>query len=235
MTFVQDDSAFQFHTLKQVNLATGRVYVVESGEWAGNVYPSITRMLAKKEKPQLEAWKQRVGPEEAARVSARATVQGSIVHKLVECYLSNQGLPRYMPHIAELWSYLRPWFDKHVNVVYGQEQDIFSDKLGLAGRMDILASVDDELTIADVKTAKDFKKTEYVDDYFLQGTFYAVAVYDQTGVLPKRIVLPVVSPGGLQVFESTPMKHFEELLSRTAEFYESYVTETLDTVEAVAV
>ena len=54
---------------------------------------------------------------------------------------------------------------------------------------------------------------------------------DQTGILPKKIVLPVVSPGGLQIFEATPMKHFEELVSRTEEFYNSYTTEVvLDTV-----
>ncbi len=235
MTFIHDAEAFNFPTLKQVNLPTGRVYKVETGEFIGSVYPSITRVLGKKEKPALEAWKERVGPDEAARVSARATIQGSAVHKLAECHLNNEGLPKYMPHVAELWGYLRPWLDTHVQVVYAQEQDIFSDKLGVAGRMDILALIDDIVSIADVKTSTRPKIDEYVQDYYLQGTFYAVAIYERTGILPKRIVLPIVSPQGIQVFESTPMKHFDELVSRVTEFYESYAIETLDTTGSVAV
>jgi hypothetical protein len=223
MPFIHDETAFEFQRLKQVNLPTGRFYTVESGPYAGESYPSITRVLAKKEKPQLEAWKVRVGPDEAAGVSARATVQGSAVHKLTECYLSNQGLPRYMPNVAELWGHLRPWLDKHVTKVYSQEQDIFSAKLGVAGRMDLLIEYDNEfLTIADVKTSSRLKLEEYVHDYFLQGTFYSVAVYEQTGTLPKKIVLPVTSPQDLQVFETTPMQHFKELAERIEEFYESY-------------
>lgn len=234
MTFAHDESAFEFQRLKQVNTDTGRFYTVESGPFAGESYPSITRVLAKKEKPQLEAWKARVGPEEAARVSARATVQGSAVHKLTECYLSNQGLPRYMPYVAELWGHLRPWLDQHVTRVYAQEQDIFSAKLGVAGRMDLLIDYDFSLTIADVKTSSRLKLEEYVHDYFLQGTFYSVAVYEQTGKLPKKIVLPVTSPTDLQVFECSPMTHFNELVERVEEFYESYSGEECTSTEVAA-
>lgn len=223
--FIHDES-FQFRQLKQCNLPSGRVYQVAEGPDAGAVYPSITRVLGKKEKPELEAWKKRVGPEEAALQSARATVQGQNLHKLGECYLLNQNLPRHMPHIAELWYHLRPWIDEHITKVYAQEQDIYSEKLGVAGRMDLLFEYAGSfLCVGDFKSSKQFKKEAWVKDYFLQGTFYSVAVYEQTGRLPKKIILPIVSPTGLQVFEATPSEHFEELLDRVSDFYANYVKE----------
>src|ERR1035437_166794 len=98
MPFVHD-SSLNFPSLKQHNLSVGRVYLVENGPQAGQVYPSITRILAAKPKPGLEAWKKRVGPKEAARVSARASAQGGNVHKLSECYLGNETLPQYGPNV----------------------------------------------------------------------------------------------------------------------------------------
>jgi genome maintenance exonuclease 1 len=198
------------------------VYLVEDGSDKGEVYPSITRILAAKPKPALEAWKKRVGKREAARVSQVATVQGGNVHKLSECYLGNEPLPDYSPNVKELWRSLYPWFDEHITAVIAQEQDVYSRKLKVGGRMDLLAEVDGDLAVVDIKTAKQEKREEWVQDYFLQETFYAVAVYEITGQLPKRLILPVVSPYGLQLFESTPMQHFAELRQRIAEFYLTY-------------
>jgi hypothetical protein len=221
------DSSFHFPRLKQVSLPTGRVYQVESGEYVGEVYPSITRVLGSKKKPELEQWKRRVGAAEAARVSARATAQGSSLHKLNECYLGNVELPKHMPHVSELWAILRPWLDTNVTTVFAQEADVFSAKLGVAGRMDLLILYRDMLAIADLKSAARLKKEEWIRDYYLQGTFYAYAVYERTGRAPRRIVIPVVSPDGLQVFECSPREHFDELVERVTTFYSEYVTETI--------
>jgi len=227
MPFVHDDSLI-FPRLTQVNLPSGRVYRVEDGTYAGQVLPSITRILGAKPKPQLEAWKERVGAEEAAKVSARATSTGSSLHKIAECYLANDQLPRYSPFIAELWFRLRPWINQNITCVYEQECDVCSFKLGAAGRLDLLAGYQGEPAIVDFKQSKDVKKEEYVQDYKIQGTFYACAVYEITGILVKKIVIPVVSPDALQVFITTPSAHFTELRERIMEFYLNYAGD-LDT------
>lgn len=221
MAFSHDDS-LKFPKLKQHNSSIGRVYSVEDGKHKGKVYPSITRVLSAKEKPALEAWKKRVGAKEAARITQVARVQGGNVHKLLECYLENEPLPEASPNVAELWGKVHPWFDAHITRVRAQEQDVFSHKLRVAGRMDLLADVDMDLAVVDLKTAKQEKLEAWVQDYFLQCTFYAVSVYELTGQLPKKIILPVVSPYGLQLFESTPAKHFAELQRRIDEFYLTY-------------
>jgi genome maintenance exonuclease 1 len=224
--FIHDDSIV-FPKLRQCNLPSGRCYLAEDGANKGGILPSMTRILGSKPKPELEAWKKRIGEEEAARQSAIATVQGSHLHKLFECHLDNQTLPKYTPNVAELWQYLRPWADQHITRVYAQEQDVASFALGAAGRLDLLADVDDVISVVDVKTAKRPKKAEWIEDYFIQGSFYAFAIYEATNkrVKVERVIFPIVNPEGIQVFETTPAKHFDELRERIATFYKSYAHE----------
>jgi genome maintenance exonuclease 1 len=222
----------EFPTLKQHNLSIGRVYRVESGKDAGAVYPSITRILAARPKPALEAWKARLGRAEAAKQTARAGAQGANVHKLAECYLGNEELPSYGPNVTELWQHLHPWLHDNITAVIAQEQDVYSNKLQVGGRMDLLANVRvwdtirsdirGELAVVDIKTAKQEKRLEWVRDYFLQGTFYACAVFELTGLRVKKIVLPITHPGGLQVVECKPTEYLDELRERIDEFYLTY-------------
>jgi hypothetical protein len=212
----------EFPRLKQCNLPIGRVYQIESGQHAGAVYPSITRILAASPKPQLEAWKQRVGPEEAKRVVSRAGIRGASIHRLAENYLGNNPLPEVMPNITGMWRFLAPWLETNITRVVAQEQDVYSHRLKVAGRMDLLADVTQLLSIVDVKSAERFKREAWVRDYFLQVTFYGCAVYELTGLRVKKLVLPIVSPEGLQVFECGPLDHFDELKTRIDGFYQTF-------------
>lgn len=206
-------------TLEQMNLKTGRVYHVLNGADSGVHYPSITRVLGAKPKPQLEAWKRRVGPQEAQRVSQAASGRGKKLHALVEEYVGNHPIGTIEPHVNELWQHLSPWLDAHITGVYGQECDLYSRKLAVAGRTDMIATVDGALAIVDFKQANRPKRPEYVGDYYLQGTFYSLALYELTGMQAKHIVIPVASPEGLQVFVTQPKLHYQELFKRIKDFY----------------
>jgi hypothetical protein len=217
---------FEFPRLKQVNKPTGRVYEVASGPDAGASYPSITRVLGAKPKPQLEAWKRRVGKVEAEKISKEATDKGHLLHTLAEVYLANHddavtdALNQCPDIVRTLWDALRPWLDTQIKAVHRQETDVYSTLLKVAGRFDLLATlVDGTLAVIDFKNSKRPKREEYVQDYYLQGTFYSLAVYERTGHMAKRIIVPVVSPEGLQIFETTPAEHFVALRERIAEYY----------------
>ena len=62
-----------------------RVYVTPNG----NVYPSITSILALQEKPGLDEWKAKVGQEEATKIMKESAALGTKVHDLCERYLYN--------------------------------------------------------------------------------------------------------------------------------------------------
>lgn len=211
------DGSIALPKLKQRNLPSGRVYEVVGSK---AVYPSITRVLAAKPKPALDAWRARVGHAEANKISARATAAGTSLHHLAEQHLKNGELPSVGPHVQELWRFVKPWLDEHVTRVYEQEADVFSERLGAAGRFDLLAEIDaKDLSIVDFKTSGKPKIEKWMQDYYLQGTFYSCALYELTGRRARRIIFPVISPEGLQVFETNPMAHLDELVERIDEFY----------------
>jgi hypothetical protein len=202
--------------LEQRNLASGRVYAVMGTDL---VYPSITRVLGAKPKPYLAAWKERVGEAEAHRISTTAAGRGTKLHTLAEQYLGNDTLNPVEPHVMELWQHLRPWLDAHITGVYAQEVDLYSDHLMVAGRTDLIADVEGVPSVVDFKQANKPKKASQITDYYLQGTFYALALYERTGMICKQVVFPVSSPEGIQVFIVKPADHYDALVSRITEFY----------------
>jgi hypothetical protein len=220
MAFVHDGS-ITFPKMTQYNGDLGRVYSIDEGRHLGHVYPSITRVLRHQEKPEIKKWIARVGIEEAEYQRDRAGARGNIIHTLAECHL--KGYPNMlndvMPHIKEMWFRLRPWIDANVSTVYAQEMDVYSQKLGVAGRMDLLAEITHTFAVGDFKNSLRPKKEDWIHDYYLQGTFYAMCVYEHTGRVVKDLVFPVVSPEGIQVFTSKPKYHIEELVHRIATFY----------------
>ena len=69
-------------------LPTGRTYHTPDGS-----YPSITTILGKtSDQTWLLKWKERVGEEEAARVSKEATDRGTLVHEYAENYFNGEDI-----------------------------------------------------------------------------------------------------------------------------------------------
>jgi genome maintenance exonuclease 1 len=219
MTFYHQP--FIFPKLQQRNLPEGRVYeVLDTGER----FPSITRVLGAKPKPALDAWKRRVGTAEAQRITQESTSRGTSLHALAEAYLDNLpiDLSTTDDTVRDYWSKLSPWMHDHLQTIHAQEQDTYSAYLKVAGRMDLLATVDGELSVVDFKTSRRLKKEEYVRDYYLQGCFYALCVFEHTGKKVSRIIFPIVSPDGFQIFETKPAEQYTTLRERIDEYYSHY-------------
>lgn len=229
------DTSLVFPAMKQVNLDTGRVYVVQEGPYTGKWFPSITRVIRATPKPELEAWKKRVGPEEAERARQKGANRGNPLHNIAEAYLKNEPLPPVSHIVREEWVRLKAWIDQHITCVYKQEQDVFSGRLGVAGRLDLLAAVDGEIAVVDFKNARRAKEEAWIQDYLVQGTFYTLAVYECTGVPVRRITVPILNPDGMQIFDVLPKNYFDKLMKYIDFFYASYEKETSLTPEAVAV
>lgn len=210
--------------LEQRNYADGRVYEVMEGVDKGRVFPSITRMLGHAPKPQLEAWKKKVGEVKAEAIKRNAAARGHALHTLAELHLQNKPLENLgvPPQVMEIWVRLRNMLNKRITKVMAQEVDLYSVKLKIAGRTDCVAYFDDVLSIVDFKQANRTKDEKFIQDYYLQGTFYSLALYERTGIAAKQIVLPISSPDGLQIFVTKPKLHYEKLQKRIKEFYVDY-------------
>lgn len=169
----------------------------------GNKYPSVTTVLGSQNKEGLERWKERVGAEEAAKISHQAGVRGDAVHQICEDYLNNLDHTKgQMPTNLFSFNQIKPILDKNVNNIWFQECPLYSDRLRTAGRVDMIAEWKKELSIIDFKTSLRPKKEEWITSYFMQMAFYAAAFYERTGKpVKKGVIVMIVDHSTPQVFE----------------------------------
>jgi hypothetical protein len=184
--FSHEKSSLDYEDLIAETLPSGRVYTTPEGK----KYPSITTVLGARGKDSIMEWRARVGAEEANRISRHACARGTAVHTVVEKYLQNDPdfLKGRMPHIISAFNRLKPLIDKNVGRIFFQEKALYSDTLGVAGRVDLIAEWDGQLSIIDVKTSSRIKSRDDIHDYFLQETFYSIALAERTGLKAKQLV-----------------------------------------------
>ena len=190
-TFIHEKVPQLDFELEAVTTESGRTYTTPQG----NVYQSITTALSKYNKQAIQEWRNAVGEEEANRVAGRASRRGSALHQAFEDYIANKlsdmKIKMMMPNIKELFNQLRPEIDAHVGTVYSIEQALYSDRLKVAGRTDLIADWDDEIAVIDYKSSTKEKLEENIQNYFMQGTAYALMYEELVGEPIDKIVIAI--------------------------------------------
>ncbi len=119
-----------------------------------------------------------------------------------------------MPDIKDFFMQLRPHIDQNVGDVFGLELPLYSDVLKLAGRTDCVALWNDKVSIIDYKNSRKEKKEEWIQNYFVQCTAYAVMFEERTGIPVEQIVVAIANEEGTpQIFIREKSKYLEELQS----------------------
>lgn len=147
----------------------------------GNKYPSVTTVVGVLKKKSIMEWRQRVGEQEANRVSRIASGRGNNFHYLCEKYLQGDMPQTSTADAMELFYQVRPVIDRFVNNIWYQEQALWSDKLQLAGRVDLIAEFKGKISIIDFKTSKRIKEREDILDYFQQECAYSLMLEERIG------------------------------------------------------
>jgi len=199
-----------------------RVYLTPSG----NHYPSITTVISSNSKKQagLAKWRERVGTEKAANISARSAGRGTKYHSITEDYLNNRlNLKEYnkFPLPVLMFQHSRDILDR-INNIYLQEAALYSDHLEIAGRVDCIAEFDGVLSIIDFKTAAEPKKELYLYDYFVQETAYACCLQELYGLTVKQLVTIVACENGETQVKIVPPK--KEYLIQLISYIDEYQT-----------
>lgn len=195
---------------------TGRTYAAPTGV----SYPSITTVLSILSEDHIRAWRARVGEEEANRISRRASGRGTAVHAMLEKYVDND--PTFdegvMPLIKSNFMEVKDILDKRLTKVYAQEAALYSDHLGVAGRVDCVGVFDGKNSIIDYKTARKTKKKEWCEGYFVQETAYAIMWEERTGMPITQLVTVIAGDEGPQVFIEHRDNWSKKLLETIAEY-----------------
>ena len=199
-----------------------RFYDTENGK-----YPSITSILSAnpEKKKSLARWRARVGDVEANRISKFASGRGTVVHKICENYLNNEGeaIKGEMPDAIEMFNTLKPILDESLDKIYAQEVALWSDRFQVAGRVDCIAEWDGVPVVLDFKTSSKPKRKEWVEDYFIQCAAYAAMFYEMTGIPIKDMVIAIMVEGTEpQIFKEKVGPWILQLDRRIKQFNEIY-------------
>ena len=173
-----------------------RFYVTPEGK----KYPSITTVLSGRNKEGIVRWRESVGNDVANQIMRSAAKRGTAVHQLVEDYLNNADLSKQDVLPLALFTLLKPELDNINNIVI-QEGGLYSDKWGIAGRVDCIAEYQGKLSVIDFKTSTKEKKEAWVENYFIQGSAYC-EMYEErfNQEINQVVILIVTEDGAVQTF-----------------------------------
>lgn len=154
-------------------------------------YPGVTRVLSQtKDMTGLDAWRERVGDEEADRIIKESQEIGTNLDTRVNDYFNGATTEidsEYNKQGMRLFGQLSPIL-KNVSPIVVQGK-VWSDNLRCMGYFDCLGVYENELTLIDVKNSKYAKKPEYLEDYWYQATAYTLCLYDMLGIKVKKVAL----------------------------------------------
>jgi genome maintenance exonuclease 1 len=110
---------------------------------SGVKLPSVTTVVGAMKKASIMEWRNAVGAEEANRVSRAASGRGNRVHNLAEKYLKNEPISwiKEMPDSTVMFRSLIPHMER-INNIHYIEQALWSETIGMAGRVDLIAEWD---------------------------------------------------------------------------------------------
>ncbi len=171
--------------------------------------PSVTTILDKTKPAEareaLANWKKAVGEQKAQQITTEAANRGTRMHKYLEDFIKGEQLKESVSNPYAQQSLVmakKVITEGFVNVkeVWGSEVPLYFPEL-YAGTTDCVGVHDGEEAILDFKQSNKPKKLEWIEDYFLQLTAYALAHNEvhgtniRKGVIMMCVRPPEISPG----------------------------------------
>lgn len=186
------------------------------------IYPGVTKILdATSDKSGIEAWRQRVGEEEADRILKESQEIGNSLDDL----LLKSFLPDFKQelYLREKGYYLFKQLSIPLRKIepVALQLKIWSDDLKVMGYLDCLGYYNGELSLIDFKNSRSIKKPEHYHNYLLQCTIYCLILKKLLGINVKQIVLLIgvrdsVSP---QIVKERTKDYVKEAYNRIIEYH----------------
>ena len=183
---------FNYPDLESVTTENGRIYTGTEGL----SYPSVTTVLGKTaDKDFLVKWKKRVGEKQAEKQTKLASLRGNGMHDICERFVVGETINPLKEESAGfiLFQQLKPIITEGVTNIVGVEAPLWSHELKIAGKSDLICRFRGKRSIVDYKTSRRTKKKEWVIDYFLQSTIYAICFRELFGVSIDQIAILIAN------------------------------------------
>lgn len=217
---------YNYKPLDRVDSDNGRKYNTPTGK-----LPSVTTILSatksQESRQKLQQWKNRVGEVEAKKITTEAANVGTVMHGILEHWVlgkeydpGNNIVHRQAKMMAEK---VKENISPHISEIWGSEVNLYYPDL-YAGTADLVGMWKGNPAILDFKQTNKPKKREWIEDYFLQLSAYAMAhdALHDTNITQGAIFM-CSREGEFQLFETNGVE-FEfwkqEWTNRVSKFYE---------------
>ena len=147
-------------------------------DFGGIRLPSVTTILAKtKDQTYLTNWKNKVGHEKAESIKNHSSKRGTSMHKFLENHITGVGYD----DLSAIGEEARPMANKIIEIGLTPVEEYYGSEVTMhypglyAGATDLVCLHNNMETIVDFKQANRPKRLEWIEDYFLQISAYAMA------------------------------------------------------------
>jgi hypothetical protein len=213
---------FDYQPLNRVTEDGRRLYDTPGGK-----LPSVTTILDKTKSAEsraaLEQWRKNVGHAKAQQITTEAANRGTRMHTYLEHYVKTGELREQgsNPFGWASHAMAQTVIDdglKNVNEFWGVEIPLYFPQL-YAGTTDGAGIHMNEESILDYKQTNKPKRREWIEDYFLQLTAYALAHNEVYGTnIRKGVVLMCVKPPVDEMGRPTARPEYQEFVLEPKDF-----------------
>lgn len=214
---------YQYAPLARENQDGQRLYATPDG----NKLPSVTTILDRtrpaEKRMALENWKRRVGHERAQQITTEAANRGTRMHSYLEHYVitgtqQDRGTnPFGWASHAMAEVVITKGLGK-VTEFWGTEVPLYFPRI-YAGTTDCVGLHQGAEAIMDFKQTNRPKKTEWIEDYFLQLAAYAEAHDELHGTRIQRgVILMCAKPLTDDLGNVISEPEYQEWIVEGAEF-----------------
>lgn len=219
---------YQYERLKRVEVDGKRRYAAPGGAPVA----SVTTILSNtKDQSHLIAWRKRVGEAKAQEITTEAAGVGTRMHKYLEDYIEygewpTAGSNPYAQQAHMMATKIKVHAMDDIDEIWGSEVPLYVPNI-YAGTTDLVGVYKGNPCIMDFKQTNKPKKLEWVEDYFLQLTAYAIAHNEVHGTnIREGHIFMCSRAGEYQQFDLWPDEFDEweqEWWRRVYQYYEKSV------------
>jgi genome maintenance exonuclease 1 len=218
---------YNYEKIKRVEVDGKRRYAAPGGAPVASV---TTILSGTKDMSHLIAWKKRVGEQKAQEIVTEASGVGTRMHHYLEKYVETGEWPSagsnpYAQQAHMMATTIKVHAMDDVDEIWGSEVPLYVPNI-YAGTTDLVGVYKGNPCIMDFKQTNKPKKLEWVEDYFLQLTAYAIAHNEVHGTdIREGHIFMCSRAGEYQQFDLWPDEFAEweqEWWNRCKQYYEKF-------------
>ena len=214
---------FNYHELSRTSDEGRRLYSTPDGSKVPSVTTILDRTKPEESRAALAQWRKNVGAVKAQQITTEAANRGTKMHTFLEHYvktgemLDRGKLPFFYSSHAMAQTVIEDGL-KNVDEFWGVEIPLYFPKL-YAGTTDCCGIHAGDESILDFKQTNKPKRQEWITDYYLQLTAYALAHNEVYGTnIRKGVVLMCVKPPVDDVGNPTARPEYQEFVLKSEDF-----------------